>query len=85
MSNLLNELTDIATRPAVLKSVCNTAYVLAQLSEEEATAALALIDNPRISTARIATALQNNGHRVGDDSILRHRKRGTGAGCRCPR
>jgi hypothetical protein len=56
-----------------------------QLSPEDREAATRVIDNPAIPGSAVAEALTRNGYPVADKTVLRHRKRGTSSGCRCPR
>lgn len=83
--SLLDALHELQSADLPIKSACNTALLLAELPEETAAKLLQLIDDPRISTPRLAEALHAQGHRIGDDSLLRHRNRSTGRGCKCPR
>lgn len=71
-----------ASRPG---PTCTVAVILAQLPEEDAAQLEAAIDNPSVSGSSIAGTLTRNGHAVSDKTVLRHRRRGSATGCRCPR
>lgn len=46
---------------------------------------LGMIDNVRIPTTSIAEALVAAGFTVQKDQVSRHRRRGSGRGCACPK
>lgn len=64
---------------------CTVARIMEQISTADRETLERLIDNPAIPGSLIAEALTRNGHSITDKTVLRHRKRGAAAGCRCPR
>jgi hypothetical protein len=64
---------------------CTVAKILEQISADDRDRLNRLLDNPDIPGSLIADALTRNGHTVSDKTILRHRRRSNGGGCRCPR
>jgi hypothetical protein len=44
-----------------------------------------LIDDPTVTGASLAEALVSAGYVIQKNTILRHRHRGTGRGCSCPK
>lgn len=64
---------------------CTVAKIMSLIGDDDRRYLLRLIDNPGIPGSFIAEALTRNGYRVADKTVLRHRKRGSASGCRCPK
>lgn len=63
---------------------CGIEILQHALSAEEYEKLLAAINNPTISGASISDVMHAYGYEVSPWVIHRHRRRGTGRGCRCP-
>lgn len=84
--SLLDDLVSVESRRGTYPGPqCTVAKILDQLENQDHEAAARLIDNPDIPGSAIAEALTRNGFPIADKTVLRHRKRGTSSGCRCPR
>lgn len=62
---------------------CTIEVILEQVQPAEAQAIIEAIDNHRIAASVLARTLTQNGYRVAQRTITRHRRRGTADGCRC--
>lgn len=83
--SLMDDLVSVESRRGTYPGPqCTVARILEQLEDQDRTAAARLIDNTEIPGSAIAEALTRNGFPVADKTVLRHRKRGTSSGCRCP-
>lgn len=60
---------------------CMVGLVLKELTPAKRRKVLAALDSPRVQAKAIARWLENNGHSVHRNSVLRHRKRE----CACDR
>lgn len=83
--SLIDDLVSIESRRGTYPGPqCTVAVIMGQLGEDDLTYLSRVLDNPSIPGSVIAEALTRNGYHVADKTVLRHRKRGTSSGCRCP-
>lgn len=71
---LLDDLTNpdlTTTKPRLQCQVCG---LLSSVSDKEAAALKDSLANPQIPAVRLSAVLRKNGHRIGKDSIWRHRR-----------
>ena len=80
----LDELAAGPAREPLPHQTCGITAIMSALPGETAARIARLIDETPISAARIATKLREHGIEVAPYTIQRHRKRKTGAGCKCP-
>lgn len=64
---------------------CGMAIVLATMPADYRAVIEAAVDDKTLTGTGIRSVLIEDGYDVGVDSVRRHRKRGTAAGCKCPR
>ena len=64
---------------------CTVARILGQITDDDREHLCRVLDNSEIPGSVIASALTRNGYPITDKTLLRHRKRGTASGCRCPK
>jgi len=63
---------------------CKVGLLLETMPESTATTVRKTINNPNIAGTTLATVINSYGYNIRAENINRHRKRGTGGGCRCP-
>ena len=82
--SLLDLLADesLAT-PTLTGAKCTFELLYATLTDEEAAALKAAVDNRAISHAKLSEVLFKAGHNVKPGTVSRHRLRGKASGCRC--
>lgn len=84
--SLIDDLMQVEARPGIYPGPqCTVARIMSLITDEDRTHLTRLIDNRDIPGSVIAGALTRNGYTVADKTVLRHRKRGTASGCRCPK
>ena len=84
--SLIDDLVSVESRRGTYPGPqCTVARIMGQLSENDREAVTRVLDNPEIPGSVIAGALTRNGFPIADKTVLRHRKRGTSSGCRCPK
>jgi len=66
-------------------SQCKVAWILSQVDDAQIPQLKKVFDNPSIHATKIADLLNRYGFAISYSSILRHRKRLFGSGCRCPK
>ncbi|MGZ4745696.1 MAG: hypothetical protein ACXVYY_01300 [Oryzihumus sp.] len=67
---------------------CGMVKVLTELANDQPESfskLLAVLDNLAVPASFVADVLTKHGHQVSDQTVRRHRRRGTAGGCRCPR
>lgn len=84
--SLIDDLVNVESRRGTYPGPqCTVARIMSQLSEDDRDAVARVIDNTEIPGSIIAGALTRNGYSIADKTVLRHRKRGSSSGCRCPK
>lgn len=71
MAKLLDEIKAAQT---VNRSTCNVALLVQQLAPADREGLLAAMEDPAIYGSTIVKVLKDRGHRIGDDSVRRHRR-----------
>lgn len=64
---------------------CTVGAILDTLDTATAAKVRSVLDNPAVTSTRIADTLTDSGHRVQAPAVSRHRRRGASNGCRCSR
>lgn len=84
--SLIDDLASVETQTGMYPGPqCTVSKILSQINDDERDRLRRVIDNPGLPGSVIAGALTRNGYAVADKTVLRHRKRGTASGCRCPK
>jgi hypothetical protein len=75
-----------ASAPVAIGRMCRVGAALSQMTPEQETALIALIDNSRVGSGKIAEVLAKHGLEVGYSSVERHKRRLKPGmtGCKCP-
>lgn len=63
---------------------CSVAVLLDSLDERDCEAVTAAINSTDVRASDISDWLAKHGHSISSYTVQRHRKRGSGDGCRCP-
>jgi len=66
-------------------SQCKVEWILSQVDDAQISQLKKVFDNPSVQATKIADLLNRHGFAISYSSILRHRKRLFGSGCRCPK
>lgn len=64
---------------------CNVARLMQSLDTDDAKALGSVMNDPSVTHRALALWLIKHDHKIGYDSIRRHRTRHKGAGCQCPK
>lgn len=67
-------LEQLARPKSPFRSRCTVAKLLEQLPSEDREALTRALADPKFQGTQISRALRAEGHRVGDDSVRRHRR-----------
>jgi len=73
-------LDEVAAERKSKGSACAVAQIRAALTADDAADLDLVLDNPAVQGASIARALTNRGHRIGQQSIQRHRRKDCNCG-----
>jgi hypothetical protein len=65
---------DIKSAQTTNRSACNVALLIKQLPPTDREGLLAALEDPAIYGSTIVKVLKDRGHRIGDDSVRRHRR-----------
>lgn len=84
MASLAKDLEHVYETPT-RRIQCKTAILLNTLEDEDRQALTKVLEDLSITAKQIVDWLRKHGHAISADSVRRHRKRSTGAGCQCPR
>ena len=78
---------DSFIQKSTMREKCSIQRLVGDVADKEgnevADKLQSIIDNEAFSCNQLALLLRRNGYRVGRDTLVRHRRRGTPEGCIC--
>lgn len=82
--NLSDDLVALENAPQQMRGPkCGVGQILDRIPDDERATLNRVIGDDRISAAAIARILQAHGHKIGHNSIVRHRRGYMQGGCAC--